>query len=424
MKIYCSGIGGIGLSAYAAMQNANGHQIFGSDRSESELLDDLRSQGIPVSLNQDGAYIPEDVDLFVFTEAMPKDAPEMVRARGLNVKMQNYFEALGDLSRNYKVIAVCGTHGKSSTVAMATRVLMDAGVDPSVVVGTKLKELDGKNWRKGNSDYFLLEACEYRGSFLSLSPDIVLMTNADGDHFDAFESVKDYQDTFVKFLNLLSGDGIVITHMSDSDCARIVREAKKEVMDTDNFEFPELGVPGKHMRENAQLVMGLVQIIGMDESKALESLKNYSGCWRRMEVVGTYKDATVIDDYAHHPREIAATVQSALEAYPNRRILCVFQPHMHNRTLKLYEEFKTCFKGVHELVITDVYDARSDVENKKVDMGKYRSDIEEGSEVRTRYFGNLEATESALRDEVIQNGDVLICLGAGDVTSMARRLAV
>ena len=116
MKIYCSGIGGIGLSAYAAMQNVNGHEVFGSDRSESELLDDLRSQGISVGLNQDGTYIPEDIDLFVFTEAMPKDAPEMVRARELNVKMQNYFEALGDLSRDYKVIAVCGTHGKSSTV--------------------------------------------------------------------------------------------------------------------------------------------------------------------------------------------------------------------------------------------------------------------------------------------------------------------
>ncbi|MDP7247930.1 MAG: Mur ligase domain-containing protein, partial [Candidatus Peribacteraceae bacterium] len=152
MKIYCSGIGGIGLSAYAAMQNANGHEVLGSDRAESELLNDLRSQGISISLNQDGTYIPEDVELFVFTEAMPKDAPEMVRARELGVKMQNYFEALGDLSLGFKVIAVCGTHGKSSTVAMAARVLIDAGVDPSVVVGTKLKELDGRNWRKGNSD--------------------------------------------------------------------------------------------------------------------------------------------------------------------------------------------------------------------------------------------------------------------------------
>ncbi|MDP7454011.1 MAG: cyanophycin synthetase [Candidatus Peribacteraceae bacterium] len=423
MKIYCSGIGGIGLSAYAAMQNANGHEVLGSDRAESELLNDLRSQGISISLNQDGTYIPEDVELFVFTEAMPKDAPEMVRARELGVKMQNYFEALGDLSLGFKVIAVCGTHGKSSTVAMAARVLIDAGVDPSVVVGTKLKELDGRNWRKGNSDYFLLEACEYRGSFLSLSPDIVLMTNADGDHFDAFESVKAYQETFVEFLKKLTGDGIVITHMKDPDCVRVIRDAKKEVMDIDSVPLPELGVPGKHMRENAQLVIGMSQIIGIDEDQVLNSLKEYSGCWRRMEIVGTYKDdVIIIDDYAHHPKEISATIQSALEAYPDKRILCVFQPHTHDRTLKLYEEFKTCFKGVHELVITDVYDARSDVEKEKVDIEKFRADVEEGSGVRTRYAGSLDATEIVLKNEVVQNGDVIIFLGAGDITVMARRI--
>ncbi len=422
MKIYCSGIGGIGLSAYAAMQNANGHKVLGSDRTESELLNDLRSQGISISLNQDGTYIPEDVELFVFTEAMPKDAPEMVRARELGVKMQNYFEALGDLSRDYKIIAVCGTHGKSSTVAMAARVLIDAGVDPSVVVGTKLHELDGRNWRRGQSDYFLLEACEYRGSFLSLSPDIVLMTNADGDHFDAFESVKVYQETFVEFLNKLTGDGVVITHMNDPDCVRIIRDAKKKAVDIDSVPLPELGVPGKHMRENAQLVIGMSGVIGIDEDQVLNSLKKYSGCWRRMEVVGTYEGATVIDDYAHHPREISATIQSALEAYPDKRILCVFQPHIHDRTLKLYEDFKKCFKGAHELVITDVYDARSDVENEKVDIEKLRSDIEEGSEVRTRYEGDLDSTENALKNGIIQSGDVLICLGAGDITVMARRI--
>jgi len=420
MKIYCSGIGGIGLSAYAAMQNANGHQVLGSDRVESDILEDLRSQGIKVSLNQDGTYVPDDTGLFVFTEAMPKDAPEMIRARELGVKMQNYFEALGDLSRDYNVIAVCGTHGKSSTVAMAAKVLIDVGVDPNVIVGTKLEDLNSRNWRKGDSDYFLLEACEYRGSFLSLAPDIILMTNADGDHFDAFESVKEYQEMFVKFLKLLSSGGVVITHMDDSDCARIVRESKQEVIDVDHMSLPELSAPGLHMRQNAQLVMGLAQIIGIPEEEALESLKKYPGCWRRMEVVGTFGDGiTVIDDYAHHPREIAATIQSGLEAYPDRRLVCVFQPHMHDRTIKLYEEFKLCFRGCHELFLTDVYDARSDVEIDEVDMEKFRSDIEEGSKVRTHYMGDLDETERKVK-ESLQSNDVLVVMGAGDVTSLAR----
>ena len=157
MKIYCSGIGGIGLSAYAALQNASGHTVMGSDRAGSALIEDLRSQGMTVFLEQDGSHLPKDLDLFVYSEAIPKDAPERRRASDLGVRQLSYFGALGELSKDFRVIAVCGTHGKSSTVAMAARVLMHAGLDPSVVVGTKLLELQGRNWHRGESDLFLLE---------------------------------------------------------------------------------------------------------------------------------------------------------------------------------------------------------------------------------------------------------------------------
>ena len=156
MKIFCSGIGGIGLSAYAALQHAAGHQVTGSDRSGSVLIDDLRKQGITVTLTQDGSAIPPDADLFVYSEAIAKESPERRRAEELAVQSESYFQALGQLSRGKRVIAVCGTHGKSSTTAMAARVLGDAGLDPTVVVGTKVRELDGRNWRKGTSDIFLV----------------------------------------------------------------------------------------------------------------------------------------------------------------------------------------------------------------------------------------------------------------------------
>ncbi|MFH1670152.1 MAG: Mur ligase domain-containing protein, partial [Patescibacteria group bacterium] len=300
MKIYCSGIGGIGLSAYAALENANGHEVLGSDRSESEILKKLRDQGISVALNQDGTFIPNDIDLFVYSEAIPKDAPERRRAEALGIKMQSYFEALGELSQNNTVIAVCGTHGKSSTVAMAARVLIAAGKDPTIVAGTKLKELDKSNCRKGESDLFLLEACEYRRSFLALSPNIILMTNVDGDHFDAFDSVEDYQEAFVEFLKSLSMNGQVITHMEDADCERVSKESGKEIIDADEFPLPKLSVPGKHMQQNAQLVLGLAQALDIPQEKALKALSGYAGCWRRMEVKGEYGDGiTVIDDYAH-----------------------------------------------------------------------------------------------------------------------------
>jgi len=422
VKIYCSGIGGIGLSAYAALQNANGHGVLGSDRTESELLAKLREQGISVSLNQDGTFIPEDADLFVYSEAIAKDAPERLCAQELKIRSISYFKALGELSRDYKVIAVCGTHGKSSTVAMAARVLIDSGKDPTVVVGTKLKELDGANWRKGDSDLFLLEACEYRGSFLNLSPDIILMTNVDGDHFDAFASQEEYQETFVEFLKLLPGDAPVITHMDDPDCARVAKDSRN-IINADELPLPSLNVPGKHMQENAQLVAVLAQVLDIDQEQARGALAKYQGCWRRMEVKGTYGEGiTVIDDYAHHPKEIAATISAAKEVYPERRLVIAFQPHMHDRTLKLYDDFVTCFRGADLVVVTDVYDARSDVEKEKVDMEKFVLDIEKGSGVKTLYGGDLRKTESILKSDALQSNDILLCLGAGDITGMAGSL--
>ncbi len=191
MKIYCSGIGGIGLSAYAALQKLAGHTVFGSDRSESALLDDLRSQGIGIVLDQSGAAVPKDCDLFVYSEAIPESSPERQKAKEYGSMQKSYPAAVGDLSRGSRLICICGTHGKSSTTAMAARLLIETGKDPTVVVGTKLKELGGRNWRRGKSDIFLLETCEYRNSFHQYSPRIILMTNCDGDHFDVYKDTDD-----------------------------------------------------------------------------------------------------------------------------------------------------------------------------------------------------------------------------------------
>ncbi|MCF7844490.1 MAG: UDP-N-acetylmuramate--L-alanine ligase [Kiritimatiellales bacterium] len=423
MKIYCSGIGGIGLSAYAALQNANGHEVLGSDRTESDLLKNLREQGISAALNQDGTFIPRDVDLFVYSEAIPKDSPERRRAEELGIKMQSYFQALGELSQNHTVIAVCGTHGKSSTVAMASRVFLETGKDPTIVCGTKLKELDGSNWRKGESDIFLLEACEYRRSFLALHPNIVLMTNVDGDHFDAFDSVGDYQEAFVEFLKSLSMDGHVITHLEDKDCARVAKESGKEVLNADTFAMAELSVPGVHMQKNSQLVLALAQILDIPQKEALTELSGYRGCWRRMEIKGEYSDGiTVIDDYAHHPREIEATLEAIKGAYPDRRLVCVFQPHMHDRTIKLYADFTKCFSQADLVVITDVYDARSDIEKEKVNVSAFTEDIARESKVEVIYGFDLQKTKSMLKNDILQYNDVLLFLGAGDITNLASEM--
>ena len=425
MKIYCCGIGGIGLSAYAELQKVNGCDVSGSDRCESEITRRLQDNGIQVSFKQDGAFVPPDADLFVYSEAVPKDSPEILRAKELGILSKSYFTALGDLSRGKKVIAVCGTHGKSSTVAMSARVLLAEGFDPSVAAGTLLKEIGGLNWRSGMSEYFLIEACEYRRSFMRLSPSIILLTNADGDHFDAFDSVEDYQDAFVDFARLLPANGLLITHMGDSDCARIARKSESKVLNADDLVLPEVSVPGTHMRQNAQLVLGLAQTLGISRKCALESLKGYSGCWRRMEIIGELRDTTVIDDYAHHPSEIKSTIQAILAEYPNRNLVCLFQPHMHDRTFKLYSAFTKAFSGAHKLVLTDVYDARSDVEKDKVDMRRFAQDIGEGSAVETIYSGSLDETANLLGGKkLLKSNDVLLCMGAGDVSEMIRSIVV
>ncbi len=419
MKIYCSGIGGIGLSAYAALQACDGHTVLGSDKVDSALLDDLRSQGIEIFLNQDGSHIPKDCDLFVYSEAIPEHAPERLRAEELQIRSLSYPQALGEISTHSFVIAVCGTHGKSSTTAMAAKVLMDAGRDPTIVVGTKLPELKGRNWRKGGGNIFLLEACEYRESFLSLRPDCIVMTNTDGDHFDAFDSLQEYQQAFVQFIQKLPEDGMVITHGNDPACERIAVVSGRRMIDADMFPLPSLSVPGKHMRQNAQLVSALADHLDLSPQNTATSLKNFSGTWRRMEVRGDLPNGvTVIDDYAHHPTEIAATIAAAREAYDDRRLVCVFQPHLHDRTLYFYEQFTRAFSKCDLLVISNVYEARPDIEKEKVDIHQFVSDCAINSGIEVFYAETIENTAALLQEKILQPDDVLLSMGAGDISRL------
>ncbi len=420
MKIYCSGIGGIGLSAYAALQAAAGHMVSGSDRSDSALLEDLRSQGITIHLVQDGSGISGDEDLFVFSEAIPEFAPERVKAKEHGIRSVSYFEALGELSRDYTVIAVCGTHGKSSTTAMAARLLIEAGKDPTVVVGTKMHELGGRNWRKGSSDIFIVEACEYRRSFRFISPDIALMTTVDGDHFDAFSSIEDYRQAFVDFLKQLPEEGTVVLHGTDPDALEIAVQSGKSIIDADTFPLVPLSTPGLHMRQNACLVLGLAELLGIDQTMAIKSLSGFSGTWRRMEVKGNTTDGvTVIDDYGHHPAEIRATLAGLREAYPERRIVCVFQPHTHDRTRVLYKEFTEAFTDADLVIIPDIYVARSDIETGIVDVPRFVADIAKESQVEALFGESVPQTEHLLRTSILRTGDVLVTMGAGPITMLS-----
>lgn len=422
MIIYCSGIGGIGLSAYAALQQHAGNIVRGSDRSDSALLDDLREQGIEVFLDQDRTHLTADVDLFVYSEAIPEHAPERVKAKELGITQQSYFHALGELSKPYDVIAICGTHGKSTTTAMAAKVFVDAGLDPTIVVGTKSPDLGGKNWRKGNSNIFIVEACEYRRDFHHLFPDTVVMTTVDGDHFDAFGSLEEYREAFVHFLKQMPDGRPAIIHASDPASADVAEASGHPTIDADSFSLPTLGVPGEHMRQNARLVVALAKEYSIAEDVALRSLEGFRGTWRRTEVKGTRADGvTVIDDYAHHPVEIRASLQSIREGFPGRRIVCVFQPHTHDRTLKLYDDFLGAFTQVDLLVIPNIYAARSESDSAKADLPRFIADIAKGSGIEAHDGGGLDGTLEWLQ-EALKPNDVVVTMGAGDVTSLASKI--
>lgn len=422
MQIFCSGIGGIGLSAYAALRRLEGHDVRGTDRSDSALLDDLRAQGIEISLDQSGAQVPENCDLFVYSEAIPATAPERMRATELGIRQISYPHALGELSKGSFVIAVCGTHGKSSTTAMAARMLIETGRDPTVVVGTKLKELNGRNWRKGKSNVFLLEACEYRGSFHFYDPTVILMTNCDGDHFDCYASVEEYQEAFKKFISTLPPDGVVITHGGDADARHVALSTGKRMIDADTQPLITLQTPGLHMQQNAQLALSLAAHLEIPQEEAKKSVSGYAGSWRRLENKGTHTSgALVIDDYAHHPTEIKATLAAIRGQYGDQRIICAFQPHTHDRTLKLYDQFLNAFKDVDIVIIPNVYEARKDIETGKVDLPIFLKDIAKKSDVEVFDGKSLAETETMLHD-MLKSDDVLVCMGAGDITSVAGKM--
>ncbi|MDB4978009.1 MAG: UDP-N-acetylmuramate--alanine ligase [Candidatus Peribacteria bacterium] len=425
MKIYCSGIGGIGLSAYASLQKEMGNEVLGSDRHQTPLTQELEAHGIQVVFNQDGSQVPDDCDLFVFTEAIPISAPERLRASELGIVQMSYPEALSKLTDSYTVIAVCGTHGKSSTTAMAARLLIETGRDPTVVVGTKMTELGGRNWRRGDSSLFLIEACEYRKSFHFYNPQIIIMTNCDGDHFDYYKSLELYQESFVDFLKRLPQSGTVITHLQDADCDKVARASDRDIIDADQFPLIDLQTPGLHMKQNAQLALALAEKLTISQEDAIAALAPFAGTWRRMEQKGYYRDdVLVIDDYAHHPKEIRATLNALRSRYPKRRIVCVYQPHTHNRTIELYSQFTESFTDADLVLVTNVYDARSDTETETVDMPKFVEDIAKNSNMTALTGGTLAAAKHVLETSVIQPEDILIFMGAGDITDLAGEFAI
>lgn len=358
MRIHCIGIGGIGLSALARYYVSQGHTVSGSDTSSSDLIATLQHEGVDVRIGHSKSNVPSQVDLVVYTIAIQDSNEEFVEAKERGVPCKTYPQALGDITREKTTIAICGTHGKTTTTAMTYYAMKACGINPTLIVGSLLSD-KGTNFVPGDSEYLIVEACEYRRSFLNLHPTHVIVTNIDEDHLDYYKDLRDIQSAFQSFAEKIPVHGTLVTH-HDVTLSPLCRTVNADTISPGSIE---LSVLGEHNKRNAQLVISLLTTLHFDEQKIREGLRSFPGTWRRLQYKGkTLHNVPLYDDYGHHPREIAATIEAVREKYPYKEyhLVMLFQPHLHSRTKALFDDFVAVLSQVDEVYVLPIYRAREE----------------------------------------------------------------
>lgn len=447
MKIHFIGIGGISMSALAEICINKGYQVSGSDMNESYLLDKLRNQGAKIFIGHSKEHISDDVDMVIYTAAVHEDNPEMIATKEKNKLTMDRAAFLGQIMREYKnSIAVSGTHGKTSTTSMLSTIFEYADLDPTILVGGNLSVIGG-NVKIGNSDHFITEACEYVDSFLNFNPKISIVLNIEEDHLDYFSGIDEIKASFNKFGKLLPKNGYFIINGDDENTKDILYDVKATIVKygtnpsndavISNIEFDEngygmfnlsfngkdlgrfeLSVPGIHNIYNASAAILASYVSDIDLEVIRKNIKSYNGVGRRFEVKGSYNGALVVDDYAHHPTELKATL-SAAKKLKKSTLWCIFQPHTYTRTKTLFDEFTTCFSSADELILMDIYAAR------EKDTGLVSSN-ELGDAIRKTGLNciNLHSHEEVADylASKVQPKDLILTVGAGDVVKVGNIL--
>lgn len=419
-RVHFIGIGGIGMSALARFFVHEKMQVSGSDRELTPLTQALSQEGVQIYGHQSVENITKDIELVVYTEAMPQDHPEMVAARGLKVPMVNYFEALGVVANPYYLIAVAGTHGKTTTTAMITDIFEACEKDPTAIIGS-LRSKTKSNFRAGKSKYAIVEACEYRRDFLHLKPDVLVITNIELEHTDYYKDLADVQSAFKEMIAQVNEGGVVVTNPSDDIIAPILEDCPVKVIDyTKHIDLQlEMKQPGIHNRMNAGAAAAVAKYEKLDLGLTKDALEAFAGTWRRFEYKGEMNGAIVYDDYAHHPTEIRATIAGARELYPNRRINIVFEPHTYSRTASMFDQFAKSFAAADSVVLLPIYAARNEDPHGVTSRELAVKALEYTDNVL--FIKNYEEVMLNYHSRVDEN-DVIIVLGAGPVTNLANLL--
>ncbi len=446
VHVHFIGIGGISMSGLAAVLLKRGFTVTGSDAKESPLTDWLSGLGASIVYGQRAENIQDGTDVVVYTAAIHPDNPEYAAACEKQIPMLSRAQLLGELMRNYPMpIAVAGTHGKTTTTSMLTHILMEGGLDPTVSVGGILPSIHG-NVRIGHSQYFLTEACEYTNSFLEFFPKMEIILNIDADHLDFFKDLEDIRRSFRLFAQRMDADGTLIIYEGIPRLAELLQDLPCRVItfgldggdyQARNVSYPDSGcgafdlyrgdcflgsfslsVPGEHNILNAVSALAAGDLLGLSPDQMRQGLKSFAGTDRRFQKKGEIGGVTIVDDYAHHPTEIRATLQAARK-FPARQVWCVFQPHTYTRTKALLPEFAEALALADKVVLAKIYPAR-ETDDLGISSDTLRGELEKlGKEAW--YFPTFDEIENFLLQHC-QPGDLLITMGAGDVVKIGESL--
>lgn len=438
-NIHFVGIGGIGMSGIAEILSSRGVPVSGCDLKRSAATDLLTGRGIPVALGHDPAHLA-GVDLVVVTSAVRGENDEIDAARAKGIPVIKRKEMLGAIVNEKRSIGVCGTHGKTTTSAMVACVLEEAGLDPTVLVGGILRNL-GTNAKSGRGDFLVVEADEYDRTFHELHPEIGVVTNIEADHLEYYGDLAAITEAFRIYLEGVRPGGAVIACVDDPavaklvasfDAHRVVRYGLGEGRDLtavnvrfqdrgSSFEVPGVGffklfVPGEHNVRNALAAIAVACELGIDAHTVALALSKFLGVDRRFQILGDYAGAIIVDDYAHHPTEIRATLSAARRGYPGRRVVALFQPHLYSRTRDFAQEFGLALAEADVAIVAPIYAARE----KPIEGVTARLIADAAPQVEFLDRGNVEIVNELRRR--LQPHDVFIAMGAGDVHEIAEAL--
>lgn len=419
-KIHFIGIGGIGLSAIARMMLLEGKKVTGSELSPGLVTDVLIDVGATVFEGHREDNITPDVDLVIYTIAVPKDNPELKRARELDIPLLTYPEALGEISKDKYTIAVAGTHGKTTTTGMIAQIMLEAGKDPSVIIGSFLKGYKS-NFIAGKSEYFVAESCEYSRSFLHMNPDILVITNIEEEHLDYYKDLKDIQSAFIDLVKKIPEDGYLVCNPKDPNVMPVIAESYCNIVDyTMEKMYFDLKIPGDHNILNARAAIAATHLLEIPRKNITASLERFPGTWRRADHLGeTKKGAIVYDDYAHHPDEVATTVKGFKERFKKKKIVVVFQPHLYSRTKIFFNDFVESLSIAEELIVLPIYAARETPDPSiTADM---LTDALLKAGKKTLFMSDFYEIETHLNKEY-GKGDLIITMGAGDVYKIGEHI--